>query len=214
MKLLFLFLFVCGTTLFSDEFTEWNSVKLQLENAGQKIIQLQQEEELLLKTARNMEQTAQVLLHGGKQISSVLKKGTVIYSFPLHSLKGFSRKNRVDVSDGCTVMESDGQNSVIATRWLPIPAGRSVCITVKAKGESVAGLHKRRLDGLRLGAMYSRDGKTRWENAVPCLGTFDWSEMKLQFDLPAGIESVLVVFGLPKETAGKAWFKDLQVTVF
>ncbi len=66
--------------------------------------------------------------------------------------------------------------------------------------------------GTKFGLMVRHGDKTAWPDAPAQQGSFEWKELRFDYDVPFGVKKVELLLGL-QGASGTVWFKELTMEV-
>lgn len=110
--------------------------------------------------------------------------------------------------------ESPARANLVLTRPLPVRrcAGKIICVSASIRAEHVAS-PPNPWNGIKLMVVTTAaDGTKAYPQAELSADTFDWREARTLVRVPEGAKALDLTIGF-EQVHGKAWFRDLTVTV-
>ena len=153
----------------------------------------------LKERIRLAEVTAETL-----NVTAELMEG--VRKFPPQEREHLSELRSFEAGAPKAIAKGEKDASACVHRWLTLSEGRRYRFFAGVRAEDVQGTN------VKFGLMVPmpNNGPTQWPSASVGSGTFDWRDVSFDYDLPAGVTSVLLLYGL-ESGSGKVEFRDVTV---
>lgn len=208
--LLFSGLFLCS----ADDYDDVQNLRTEIEKRTKVLASKMEQNAYLEKRIHTLKTTAQVTIDPSTRPQLRGKQSRRLFSDSLTELKGWyslpaGNQAEIRQDSGRNVIVCSSSSAESVTRSIELPKNSTVLLKLQIRAENVKP--KRKNGGTRLGMMIRmQDGQTLWPAAPALSGTFGWTEVSLQAEIPASAKKTDVLLGLAGAT-GTVYIRNLTI---
>lgn len=202
--------FLCS----ADDYDDVQNLRAEIEKEKKILASKMEQNAYLEKRIQTLETTAKVTLDPASRPKLRGKQSRLLFADPLtdpngwHSLPAGTQAKIIQDS-GRDVIVCSSASAESLTRSIELPKNSTVLLKLQIRAENVKP--KRKNGGTRLGMMIRMpDGNTLWPSAPSLSGTFGWTEVSLQAEIPASAKKTDLLLGLAG-AAGTVYIRNLTV---